>query len=286
MRASLSCQQCSEFLRAQEVRLTPRFGQVKSPPVLSIRRSILPTVCLLICGTALAAWFHLRATYSENPQAMAMLRQRTPPGMTFVPGGPFIAGSDDPDADDDSRPSRTETISGFYIDLHEVTNSQFHKFDPTYVVPTGEADLPANSITYDRAAAFAHWAGKRLPTDAEWEKTARGVDGRRYPWGNVWDPKRVAQRGRRAGYPAKQLAAPSVPGKSCAVGPSRLQAVGRRLSGASPYGCQDMAGNAWEWVQGFYNGNPQQRILRGGAVGYGERAFRTYVRAIEGAADT
>ena len=75
-------------------------------------------------------------------------------------------------------------------------------------------------------------------------------------------------------------------GRLCYSGPQRVQAVGSVSLGVSPYGCYDMAGNAWEWVQGFYNGDSEKRILRGGAVGYGERAHRTYERAIEGAGAT
>jgi formylglycine-generating enzyme required for sulfatase activity len=72
----------------------------------------------------------------------------------------------------------------------------------------------------------------------------------------------------------------------CPLKPARVRPVGSVPAGASPYGCLDMAGNAWEWVQGFYQGNPQQRILRGGAVGYGERSCRTYARSVEGSGAT
>ncbi len=251
----------------------------------TIRHAIWPILLSLCFLAALAlAWGRIGLELNRDRAHIAQFRRNTPSGMALVPGGEFIAGSNDADADDDARPRRTESIPAFYIDLHEVTNREFQKFDPSHRIPPGDEDLPANSVTYDSAAAYARWAGKRLPTEAEWEKAARGTDGRRYPWGDNWDPRRIAPRRRRPGD--RPMTATSTGTKLCSIGPSRLQRAGSRPGGASPYGCLDMAGNAWEWVQGFYNGDPRQRILRGGAVGYGERACRTYSRAIEGAADT
>jgi formylglycine-generating enzyme required for sulfatase activity len=218
--------------------------------------------------------------------------------MTLVPGGPCWLGSDDADADDDVKPKRRAFLPSFYIDIQEVTNAEFHRFDPAHPCAPGQENLPVTGVTYDQAAAYARWAGKRLPTEAEWEKAARGTDGRRYPWGDVWEARRVAQRalwpqpGRHAlSVPAIRAREPfHVPppanGGSCAGGPPRVQPVRSVPDGVSPYGCYDMAGNAWEWVQGHVDGNQAQRILRGGAVGYGERACRTYARAIEGSGAT
>ena len=116
-----------------------------------------------------------------------------------------------------------------------------------------------------------------------------GKGGARYgrqalPLGNTWNPRLVAPRA----HTSQAKAPPPVPPGSrvCYLGPPRVQPVGSVPGGVSPYGCYDMAGNAWEWVQGNYNGDPDQRILRGGAVGYGERACRTYNRAIEGSGAT
>ena len=257
----------------------PRFGPISRGGVTVL---ILSASALILAAT----WAFRREPAPDSPSATVRLRAATPPGMVLVPAGPTIAGTDDEDADEDVRPSRREFVPSFYIDLHEVTNREFQKFDPSHRFQPGDEQLPVSAVTYDEAAAYARWAGKRLPTEAEWEKAARGTDGRRYPWGNVWDARKVAPRRKRSGEPIPPEPLRTASAKVCAIGPSRLQPVGSKPDGASPYGCVDMAGNAWEWVQGFYNGNPRQRLLRGGAVGYGERGCRSYARAIEGDADT
>ncbi len=204
--------------------------------------------------------------------------------MVYVGGGDCVLGSNDEDADDDVKPARRANVPSFYIDRAEVTNSEFRRFKPAHAFPPGEKTLPVTNVTYDEANAYAGWAGKRLPTEEEWEKAARGTDGRRYPWGDLWGPARVASRAGKSSRPAE--ADFDSKAKSCRIGPSRVRPVGTAPAGVSPYGCVDMAGNAWEWVQGFYHGNPKQRILRGGAVGYGERACRAYNRAVEGSGVT
>lgn len=252
----------------------------------SLSRIALWTALLLaIVGAwGLASWKRRMAA----PDAATQARERaeTPPGMAYVPGGEFWFGTNDEDADEDARPKRRVFVPSFYMDRTEVTNGEYRRFQPSRAFPAGEENLPVTNVTYDEAAAYAKWAGKRLPTEEEWEKAARGTEGRRYPWGNQWDKARVAQRVKRHTFlDSIQVTVGKV--KTCSgFGASRVRPVGSVANSASPYGCVDMAGNAWEWVQGFYQGNPEMRILRGGAVGYGEKSFRTYEKAVEGSGAT
>lgn len=242
---------------------------------------------LVLLGVGRAWWRPQPA--APNQRLQARERARTPAEMVYVPGSECLLGTNDADADEDARPLHRAFVPSFYLDRTEVTNRAYQLFHKDYAYPPGEDNLPVTNVTYDEAAAYARWAGKRLPTEVEWEKAARGTDGRRYPWGNVWDPALVAARAHPGKLltqrPSIRLAVVKRPGQ-CALGASRVRSVGSVTGSVSPYGCVDMAGNAWEWVQGFYKDNPQMRLLRGGAVGYGERDLRTYNHAIEGAEAT
>lgn len=204
-----------------------------------------------------------------------------PEGMLLVPAGEFLVGSSDEDASDEIKPQRRRHLRAFFIDKTEVTNADYRRFQPAHAFPKGEERYPVTHVLYEEADAYARWAGKRLPTEDEWEKAARGTDGRRYPWGNDWDKNRVTSRrsAKEAGVVGHLK-----PGDKCA--PARVRPVGTKPNGVSPIGALDMAGNAWEWVQGHPGGRRDQRIIRGGAVGYGERSCRTYERGIEGAGVT
>jgi formylglycine-generating enzyme required for sulfatase activity len=191
-----------------------------------------------------------------------IVTQRDGAEMVYVPPGEFLMGSSDADIQlfralfplrdpaeyEDERPQRLAYIDGYYIDRLEVSNAQFKKFlAETGYVARGYVDtpsfnapeLPAVVLRWEDAVAYAEWAGKRLPTEAEWEKAARGTDGRIWPWGNEWDPTKLSGNdgtGAIDGYPQ---AAP----------------VGSFPQGRSPYDVLDMAGNVWEWVEDWYQGD-------------------------------
>jgi len=169
------------------------------------------------------------------------------PGMVYIPAGYFVMGTSVEDlyrtGEVNEFPQRDVWVEDYYVDIHEVTNAQYKVFlDSVKIEPPsrwvdgnygiGEDGLPVVSLKWEDAAAYAEFMGKRLPSEEEWEKAARGVDGRKYPWGNEFDPTR-ANNG------------------------DRLMPVMSFPEGISPFGCYDMAGNAAEWVSGWYEPYPR-----------------------------
>jgi formylglycine-generating enzyme required for sulfatase activity len=168
-------------------------------------------------------------------------------GMVYIPPGEFLMGSTLDDlmdlAEQDEFPQRPVWVDEFYIDAHEVTNAQYKVFvdsvgiEPPYLweegnYPIGRDGYPVTDISWDEAAAYARFAGKRLPTEEEWEKAARGTDGRAYPWGNKFNAHIVEM--------------------------ANLRPVISQPESQSPYGVYDMAGNAAEWVDAWYAAYPRE----------------------------
>ena len=158
-------------------------------------------------------------------------------------------------------PSRQVVLDAYYIDKVEVTNEQYRVFlDATgHRLPSfwNDATLnrdtqPVTGVSWFDARVYCSWAGKRLPTEAEWEKAARGTDGLAFPWGQVWDPNRLHSAesvgGRRmSDYDDWTLWIRE------SIGTGGPTEVGSYPDGASPYGVLDMAGNVWEWVADWYD---------------------------------
>ena len=163
--------------------------------------------------------------------------------MVLVPAGEFTMGSDK--GDEDEIPVHHVVLNSYYIDKFEVTNGRFAKFveaiqsEPPWGFadkdkPVIHADRPVRWVNWMDATGYCLWAGKRLPTEAEWEKAARGTDGRVYPWGN--DPPTSVH----AVYGLKE------------GGAETTSDIGDRDKGQSPYGAYDLAGNLYEWVMDWY----------------------------------
>jgi formylglycine-generating enzyme required for sulfatase activity len=175
------------------------------------------------------------------------------------------AAADDPQAHDNEKPQHEVFLDAFWMDRTEVTNVNFAKciadgacrpevyelsaktYTP-YAVHPDYLDFPALLHEADVAAAYCQWAGRRLPTEAEWEKAAHGTEVRRYPWGNDLDCS-------KANYyectPTPQTDDPN--GPRCGYsGRCRTVRVDDYLAGASPYGVLNLAGNVWEWVADWY----------------------------------
>jgi len=221
--------------------------------------------------------------------------------MVYVPAGEFLIGSKESDSEaySDEKPQRSVYLDAYWIDQTPVTNAMYVKFlsdwgnreegdkewlgtlfseisetNDGWKIDKRFVDHPVVGVTWYGARAYSQWAGKRLPTEAEWEKAARGMDGRTYPWGegiginlaNFYDSKEF----------------------------SSTSPVGHFPNGISPYGALDMAGNVWEWVGDWFDSdyykkspdkNPQgpssgeSRVTRGGSWNNNERYTRSADRS-------
>ena len=204
--------------------------------------------------------------------------------MIKIPAGPYLMGSSDEEITKvvrdlgggelgpgvqwfaAERPQQEVSVDEFYIDKYEVTNAQYKKFveatghslprhweGGTY--PEGKADHPVSYVSWEDASAYCKWVGKRLPTEFEWEKAARGTDARVWPWGDTFDITKCNVESWEG---------------------SGSRPVGSYPDGVSPYGVHDMAGNVWEWTDSWYDAYPgsdytttefgkKLRVLRGGS---------------------
>lgn len=204
--------------------------------------------------------------------------------MVNVPAGEFLMGTD-MGGNADEKPQHRVYLDEFWIDQTEVTNAQYQQCvqagrcaKPGYFgfvniyQYTERQSYPVEDVTWEDAVAYCAWAAKRLPTEAEWEKAARGTDGRVYPWGNTWDANKANTMESRE---------------------QDTRAVGSYPGGASPYGALDMAGNVREWVADWYSesyyassparnppgpSNGTRRVVRGGEWPYFRDAARTAAR--------
>ncbi len=181
-----------------------------------------------------------------------LVREQNRMVMVYIPDGNFSMGSND----GDEQPVHTVTLDAFWIDKTEVTNTMYDA-----CVQAGICDLPnvvddcGNTsygshpvvfVSWFDAKTYCEWVDARLPTEAEWEKAARGTDGRPYPWGNANPTSQVAN------YDSN-------------IGDTSL--VGKYPQGASPYGVLDMAGNVWEWVSDWYDENYYRTLLSDNPMG-------------------
>lgn len=263
-------------------------------PALNRRWPFLPFY-LAGAGAALVLLTAAGWTKLQQASLCAQEYEPAPPGMVFVPAGEFWMGSDAPDAEPDERPLRKVFLPAFYIDRCEVTNRRYQMFKPSHRYPPGEDEFPATFVHKAEAEEFCHWAGRRLPTNQEWEKAARGTNGWAYPWGNEFEPGRANIDRRSAQVSSAPINRTTGPSASC-LNPASASAsvgklpVGAFPQGASPYGCQDMAGNAWEWVSdiwidptplGLTSSSTTRGILRGGAYNYSPRQARTSYQGFE-----
>jgi len=181
-----------------------------------------------------------------------------PDDMVLVPAGEFTMGS--PEGDPDEKPAHKVQISAFFMDKFEVTVKQYAAFlqesggdrpaEWKTMNKTANHNRPVMGVDWAEAARYCKWAGKRLPTEAEWEKAARGTDGRLYPWGN--DPPTPLH----ANYGKKEW-----------NNHEALVPVGTLEAGKSPYGVYDMAGNVWEWVSDWYDNDYYKQSPSEGPTG-------------------
>ena len=240
-------------------------------------------LALAICALSACGKKGEKAYGAKGEPAPEAAKLAIVPGeMVFIPAGEFIMGTNNKDSI--AYPEHKVYLPAFWIDKYEVTNSQFLEFsinegytgegakegrDWRLFLTPDKGLFPVVYITWNDAAAYCKSVGKRLPTEEEWEKAARGTDGRVYPWGNEWGEKRV---------------------NTYEFGPSKPTAIGQFGDDVSPYGVYDMLGNVQEWTASWYmtyKGNPKKdpnsgqkfRVVRGLSSRYRGRLGKLYDRS-------
>jgi formylglycine-generating enzyme required for sulfatase activity len=207
--------------------------------------------------------------------------------LVEIPAGEFTMGFDGTQALEDEQPAHRVRLDSFSIDQYEVTTAQYSAFLVATKRPVPwlweQVDLPKHGdrpvigVDWHDADAYCRWKGKRLPTEAEWEKAARGTDGRLFPWGAQAPSDKLANFALGARFSYSQV----------------LMPVQSYEAGKSPYGVSQMAGNVWEWVADWYGANyyehspdenptgPEQglfKVLRGGSWSDLPKYLLTYGR--------
>ncbi|QUV78519.1 SUMF1/EgtB/PvdO family nonheme iron enzyme [Chloracidobacterium thermophilum] len=252
-------------------------GPIPSPVSTRLVLSLvsISLALVLFVGAGLLMWRMFTPALNQSTASSKSTRDESegktarpsqaPPDMVLIPGGVFRMGS--PSAEDPAKPSEVPAheviVSPFFIDKYEVTNAAYAAFvkatghpappgwkNGTY--PKGKDNHPVGNVSWEDARAYAAWAGKRLPTEAEWEFAARGTEGRRYPWGNEFNRWLLNSAETNVGH---------------------TEPVGSFPAGATPEGVCDLAGNVAEWTASddtLYPGStrklvPGTKIVRGGS---------------------
>jgi serine/threonine-protein kinase len=238
---------------------------------------------IAVAVVAVAIFILLKLTNNTSPATNAnrvvTSDLKPPAGTVYVKGGKFTMGTNDPGDTyyDEATPAHIEEVQDFYLDTKETTNEEYYQFvkatgrrAPSHW-QGGEPDpsinkLPVTNVSWDDAAAYAQFVGKRLPTEKEWEYAARGSEGRKYPWGDDWNP---------------QCSNSKEDGREAPV------AVGSYTKCPSWCGAYDMAGNVAEWVAddfSLYNGSKAKpktgsfKVYRGGAYNVAKEELRAFIR--------
>ncbi|MCG3146431.1 MAG: Hercynine oxygenase [Gammaproteobacteria bacterium] len=267
------------------------------------------TALLLICGLSMGLVWALTRPALPTPapppvntpaaDASKITDAKGIP-MALVPAGEFTMGSD---SYDDEKPVHQVYLDAFYMDVYEVTNAAYKtcvdagRCTPphgtssytrsSYYGNSQFDNYPVINVDWNQANAYCEWRGAQLPTEAQWEKAARGTDGRIYPWGNDFQC-------RNGNFDDEtRLDAYVVPGGPNCDGYEDTSPVGNYPSGKSPYGIYDLAGNVWEWVADWYDSsyysispsnNPQgpasgeYRAVRGGSWSFDGLYLRSAYR--------
>lgn len=257
-----TCHQAEHILKAKKNKFTQ--AECKACHTGSVLSPFSPVGSTSLIGkNSLLLQSIIHASPSSSSKKI-MAQDKPSTSMAEVPAGEFIMGSNE--RWDDEAPEHVSSTDAFYIDLNEVTNADYKKFVsatqkvfpfhwPEGSIPKGKENHPVVYVSWFDATEYCSWAGKRLPTEQEWEKAARGEEGLIYPWGNEWSLD-------KSNNPYKNS--------------TGTEPVGTYPRGRSPYGLYDISGNVWEWVDSYYlphPGNPvtraeygkDKRVLKGGS---------------------